>query len=123
NGCTFILPFEVINGGEPVITDVVFNSDQSVTVQVSPAGNYEYSLDGIFWQSTPVFYNLIPNDFEVYVRDMVGCYAEKFNFTYFNVPNFISPNGDGFNDDWKIRGMSRFPNASIKIFDRYGKTF
>lgn len=123
NGCTFILPFEVVNGGEPVITNVVFNSDQSVTVQVSPAGNYEYSLDGIFWQSTPVFYGLKPDDFEVYVRDLVGCYAEKFNFTYFNVPNFISPNGDGFNDDWKIRGMSQFPDASIRIFDRYGKMF
>lgn len=123
NGCTFILPFEVVNGGEPVITNVVINSDQSVTVQVSPAGNYEYSLDGIFWQSSPVFYGLAPNDFEVHVRDLVGCYAEKYNFTYFIIPNFITPNGDGFNDDWKIRGMSQFPDARIKIFDRYGKMF
>jgi len=123
NGCIFILPFETVNGGSPEITNVVINADQSVTVQVSPSGNYEYSLNGILWQSSPVFYGLQPNDYEFFVRDYTGCYSEKFDFTFFIVPNFISPNGDGINDQWTVRGMSQFPDANIQIFDRYGKIF
>lgn len=123
NGCSFILPFEVVHGGAPVITNVVFNSDNSISIQVSPTGVYEYSLDGIFWQSSPVFYGLKVDDYHVYVRDSVGCYSKKFDFTYFLLPNFISPNGDGINDTWNIRGMSQYPKASIRIFDRYGKMF
>lgn len=124
NGCTFILPFETANGGAPVIYNVsIDNSSQSAAIWVSPAGNYEYSLDGVFWQNTAVFQGLTDGDYEVQVRDKVGCYSESYKFTYYIIPNFISPNGDGKNDNWEIRGMAQYPNATIKIFDRYGKIF
>lgn len=124
NSCIFILPFEAAYGGSPIVTNVTINSSEhSALVQVSPAGNYEYSLDGVFWQNSPVFYGLIPEDYEVQIRNAVGCYSDFFKFSFFIIPNFISPNGDGYNDEFKIRGMAQFPDASIKIFDRYGKIF
>jgi gliding motility-associated-like protein len=37
------------------------------------------------------------------------------------LPNdVLTPNGDGINDTWVIIGSSRFPNASIKVFNRWG---
>jgi len=38
-------------------------------------------------------------------------------------PNFFTPNGDGYNDYWNIKGESSIFNAEsiISIFDRYGK--
>ncbi len=36
-------------------------------------------------------------------------------------PNAFSPNGDGINDVWMIKNLADYPNASVKIFDRYGK--
>jgi gliding motility-associated-like protein len=34
----------------------------------------------------------------------------------------MTPNGDGFNDTWKIESIASFdPSANIYIFDRYGK--
>ena len=36
-------------------------------------------------------------------------------------PKFFTPNGDGYNDYWKIKFSENEPNLSIKIFDRYGK--
>lgn len=123
NGCQFLLPFEVVIGGAPEITEVITNADQSITVKVTPSGQYEYSIDGIFWQSSPTFYNLPVEDYMIYVRDLVGCYSEPYPFTYFLIPNFISPNGDGKNDTWIIRGMNQYSNVEVQIFDRYGKQF
>lgn len=123
NGCSFSLPFEVVIGGSPVINGIQSNQDGSITVQVTPSGQYEYSLDGVFWQSSPTFYNLEVNDYEIHVRDLVGCYSETYSFTFIQIPNFISPNGDGINDMWVIRGMNQYPSHRVQIFDRYGKMF
>jgi gliding motility-associated-like protein len=37
------------------------------------------------------------------------------------IPNAITPDGDGINDTWKIEKIMDYPNASIKIFDRWGR--
>jgi gliding motility-associated-like protein len=34
-------------------------------------------------------------------------------------PKFFTPNGDGFNDNWKIKFSDK--KLSIQLFDRYGK--
>ena len=36
------------------------------------------------------------------------------------IPNAFSPNGDGFNDYWMIEGLELYPNAEIRIYDRWG---
>jgi gliding motility-associated-like protein len=37
------------------------------------------------------------------------------------IPKFITPNADGYNDDFSINGLEYFPSSEIRIFDRYGK--
>jgi gliding motility-associated-like protein len=37
------------------------------------------------------------------------------------VPNFFTPNGDGFNDTWEIPFMATHPDARIWIYDRFGR--
>ena len=37
-----------------------------------------------------------------------------------NTSNCFSPNGDGNNDTWVLRGMDKFPNASVIVYNRYG---
>jgi gliding motility-associated-like protein len=36
-------------------------------------------------------------------------------------PKFFTPNGDGFNDNWKIKFSDNEIGLSIQLFDRYGK--
>lgn len=36
------------------------------------------------------------------------------------IPQFYSPNGDGQNDLWEIRGIQNFPENNTKIFNRLG---
>lgn len=37
------------------------------------------------------------------------------------VPNAFSPNGDGVNDLWNIRGLAEYNNCTVDIFTRYGQ--
>ena len=38
------------------------------------------------------------------------------------IPNTFTPNGDGVNDTWVITNLERFPNSTLRIFDRWGQT-
>jgi len=37
------------------------------------------------------------------------------------IPNTITPDGDGVHDQWVISRISLFPDASVQIFDRWGR--
>lgn len=37
------------------------------------------------------------------------------------IPNIITPNGDGTNDEFKIEGLEYFPNTTLVIYNRWGK--
>jgi gliding motility-associated-like protein len=36
------------------------------------------------------------------------------------IPTFFSPNVDGVNDTWEIKGIQYFPAIEIEIFSRWG---
>ncbi|MGV3697986.1 T9SS type B sorting domain-containing protein [Flavobacterium sp.] len=117
--------FSVIQSG--VATQIAFEirdfngSDNVISVNVSGLGDYEYSLNGIEYQGSNVFYGLSGGEYTVYVRDKNGCGISEETVYLFNYPNFFTPNGDGFNDYWKISYPTQEPNLKVSIFDRYGK--
>ena len=39
----------------------------------------------------------------------------------FNIPNFFSPNNDGYNDTWEFTLSDNHPNAIIEVFNRWGE--
>lgn len=102
--------------------DTEFNS---VTIFVTGIGNYTYSLDeptGPF-QSSPLFEKVSAGIHELYVYDENGCGTISKTIAVIGIPKFFTPNADGFNDVWKIKGVDNVFNAdtNIFIFDRYGK--
>ncbi|HEY4784400.1 MAG TPA: T9SS type B sorting domain-containing protein, partial [Bacteroidales bacterium] len=64
-----------------------------------------------------------PGDYSVSVTDFNNCtFRDTIRLTLEIVlPNFFTPNGDGINDRWEPKLFVHYPEAEIKIFDRYGK--
>ncbi|TWJ02255.1 gliding motility-associated-like protein [Mucilaginibacter frigoritolerans] len=41
--------------------------------------------------------------------------------TDISIPNAFTPNNDGINDYWDIKGIENYPNAVVQVFNRYGQ--
>lgn len=86
---------------------------------------YFYSMDGGSSQSESTFKKIANGTHTITVEDFNGCRADStfaLNSQYdIEVPNFFTPNGDGFNDTWEIGGLERLPESMISIYDRFGK--
>jgi gliding motility-associated-like protein len=97
----------------------------SITVNVSGQGQYEYSLDAAFgpFQQSNSFENVSAGIHEVYINDKNGCGTVSQTVAVIGVPKFFTPNGDGQNDYWNVKGVNANfnQNSIIYIFDRYGK--
>ena len=64
-----------------------------------------------------------PGEYSVTVTDMNTCvFSDTILISLkVDIPNFFTPNGDGYNDTWNPKIFFHYPEAEIKIFNRYGK--
>jgi gliding motility-associated-like protein len=84
-------------------------------------GIYEYSLNALDWQLSPLFSDLPNGSYTIYVRDIQGCGLLLTNtIQTITFPNYFTPNGDGYNDRWNINLPIEYEGL-ITIYDRYGK--
>lgn len=109
------------------ITVIDISNNNSITINTTNLGqgDYEFSLDSEFsnYQDAPFFENVKPGIHVLYVRDKKGCGISALKISVIGYPKYFTPNGDGFNDYWNIKGVDgQFqPNTNIFIYDRYGK--
>lgn len=124
NGCSDTKTFNVIASEIATITGVTINDfaggANSVTVLFTGSGVYDFSLDGVNYQDDPTFFNVPSGAYTVYARGKCGIQVKEiFVLDY---PKFFTPNGDGYNDVWKIEYLQKQNRlAQVHIFDRYGK--
>lgn len=126
NGCVRTRTLTVTASNIATIENVQvvdLSDENSVTVLVTGLGDYEYSLDNENWQTSNVFYNIEAGIYTVYVKDLNGCGVATEEISVLGIPNYFTPNNDGYNDYWNIKGINSRLNAEtiIYIFDRYGK--
>jgi len=101
--------------------------DGSITLDIS-GGTAPYSpiwSDGNTTQNRTA---ILPGTYEVVVTDANGCPRSTnvevdFVGSYgcLVIPQIITPNNDGYNDEWTIRNIDIYPNAEVLIFTRWGK--
>lgn len=132
HGCTMsktvtVEPSNIATFEEIIIIDVTEHN--TVAVIVSGEGDYEYALnnqDGLYatFQSSNTFTNVHGGIYKITVRDIKNnCGIVTQVISVIDFPEFFTPNGDGHNDTWNVKGVSNVfqPNTMIRIFDRYGK--
>ncbi|WP_242497099.1 T9SS type B sorting domain-containing protein [Flavobacterium petrolei] len=128
DGCSRIRTIKVTASDIAKITNIAITdlSDiNSITINVSGQGQYEYSLDapsGPF-QDSNFFDNIAAGIHEIYINDKNGCGTVSQTIAVIGIPKFFTPNGDGQNDYWNVKGVNANFNANstIYIYDRYGK--
>ncbi|MDT0559527.1 T9SS type B sorting domain-containing protein [Ichthyenterobacterium sp. W332] len=118
-----VLPSNTATIDNIIVTDAAENN--SITLQVSGEGDYEFALDNSVgpYQDSNVFENVSFGFHDVYVRDKNGCGIVSELVSVIGFPKFFTPNDDTVNDFWQVKGISsQFqPNSVIYIFNRYGK--
>ena len=130
-GCTKTRIITVIGSEIATILsiDVVDLADvNTITININPTslGDYEFAIDDINgpYQDSNIFNNVPMGIYDIYVRDKNGCGAlGPIQVAVLGVPQFFTPNGDGYNDTWNVKGVSAQFNfrSVIYIFDRFGK--
>ena len=106
------------------INIIDLSDPNTITVDVSGNGNYAFSLDyENAFQDSNFFNNVSPGIHEVFIKDLNGCGTVSQTVSVIGAPLYFTPNGDGYNDTWNIKGVStKFNyNTSVSIFDRFGK--
>jgi gliding motility-associated-like protein len=118
------------------INDNLINSQTnnlSVFIDVTKIGlvieDFLYAIateDGTIiqdYQDSPLFENLQGGIYKVLIENKDGCGNSESLISVIEIPKYFSPNNDGKNDFWNVKGVDQtfYSTADIKIFDRFGK--
>lgn len=114
----------IIDNSKIQIEEIGDNSVNAIILGGTPT--YEYQLldeEGniiVPWQNSSIFTNLSTNYYQIQVKTEATDCVSKYDFIFLNLPNVITPNGDGINDNLNLSFLKKTTNATLDIFDRYG---
>jgi gliding motility-associated-like protein len=132
NGCQDTLSESILEPSALVIDESITHPtcddshDGSVEISIS-GGTPGYIIQWSNGSTGPLTEKLDPGTINVEVTDENQCQEnESYTLVAINeqcitVFEIITPNNDGFNDTWIITGLELYPNATVQVYDRWGK--
>ena len=134
-GCAEDTSFVV---GAEEVTDMILNmlsspvtcwNEQDGTATASVVGGYqpvEFLWSDEMAQTTATAAGLYEDTYSVVVTDSLGCTLTDVisvdpTIGCFFIAEAITPNGDGYNDEWIVGGLEYFPTATVKVYNRWGQ--
>ena len=134
-GCIEDTLFEV---GAEEDTDMILTMLSSpVTCWNEQDGTATASIDGghlpiqYLWsdalaQETATATGLYEDTYAVVITDSLGCTLASAvtvepTIGCFFIADAITPNGDGYNDEWIVGGLEFFPTANVTVYNRWGQ--
>ena len=121
DNCTSQKTIIITEHSIPEINYIDVNETAVVIYLKKEEAYFEYSIDGINYQNSNVFFNAPSGLQTAYAREVNSCGLDSKNFIVLIVPKFFTPNNDSFNDRFEINELIYYPKATLTIFDRYGK--
>ena len=127
--CAAIIDFNIQSTTAPIISDVNQDFDgksTTLTIHVNNTISQTlYALDYIngTYQESPVFTNVPFGEHIVYAKDTNGCDVSEYDLTVFGIPQYFTPNNDGYHDLWLPYTYDdpEYEIDRIFIYDRFGK--
>ena len=134
-GCELTDTFSV---GVDIVTDMVITTfaspvtcwneaDGTITVSVYGShGPFTFLWSDPYSQTTSTAVNLTEDTYTVTVTDTIGCnisvaeQVDNIEGCLF-IADAVTPNGDGYNDEWIVGGLQDFPESLVKVYNRYGQ--
>jgi gliding motility-associated-like protein len=107
---------EVCSNSSLIINAGINNSEYNYYWSVSPINSPEILLDNLKPGK-----KLIKLKVTSCIDTVEASFVLNVNNCNIEIPNVFTPNGDGFNDVFEIKGLEQFPGSSLTILDRNGK--
>lgn len=131
SNCSSVKNFEVTLSYLARINEIIIKDlkpQNEVFVDVVNPDEYKYMIQfqngsATVLQDYPIFENIPGGVHELIIENNQGCGQVRKQIIVLQAPAFFTPNGDGYNDYWNIKGINATidQTTSIYIFDRYGK--
>ncbi|SIQ67197.1 gliding motility-associated C-terminal domain-containing protein [Chryseobacterium sp. RU37D] len=118
--CEVTQTVKILPSEQPVIKNIEISNSTVIVHVKGGTPPYKYSLDGIYWQDSNEFKNVVRGDAKVYVKDAYDCEPIDVHIVVPNLVNVITPNGDGINDMIDYSALAGKQNLVFNVFDRYG---
>ena len=109
--------------------DILLGKGNSVTLKGTVDGGVTYVWSPATGLDNPATANPVasPAQTQEYILKVLssnGCVGEsKVNIVVYQpvyIPTAFTPNADGNNDLWELRGLEVYPNPEVQIFNRWG---
>jgi gliding motility-associated-like protein len=133
-GCTAMDTVEIIGSTQPLlisthVLDEICNDSKDGSIELSVLNAAQPVT--FIWEDGSTLANrdsLTVGTYNVVIADAFGCEIDTtFNVRTFCeltendfIPDTYSPNSDGFNDTWEVEMLERFPEHTVRIFNRWG---
>ena len=131
-GCTLRRTITVLESNHAIIESIVVNDFMTdintirINLNSLSLGEYQFALNNINgpFQESAFFDDVAPGVHELYIKDLKACGTiGPIPINVLGIPQFFTPNGDGYNDTWNMKGVNAklHKKSLITIFDRQGK--
>lgn len=126
NGCIQTTELFDIEDYQPLALELTEgeNAGEIVANATGGTGSYTYTFNDEYYGTTNTFFVTEEGVYTVVVTDSAGCIAMaeiEIEIIGPCIPNYFTPNGDGYADTWAPGCIEDYPNLTFDIFDRYGR--
>ena len=120
NSCSITKTIQLNQIDNPSIESVESDGND-IVVNISNSGDFLYSLNGNIYQPNSTFFNIDGGLYTVYVKERSCDDIITTTYLHFYIPKYFTPNNDGENDAFDLKGIEFFSTSFVSIFNRYGK--
>lgn len=120
NSCSITKTIQLNQIDNPIIESIESDGND-IVVNLSNSGDFLFSINGNIFQSNHVFSNIEGGLYTVYVKERSCDEIITTTYLHFYIPKYFTPNNDGENDAFDLKGIEFFSTSLVSIFNRYGK--